>query len=236
MAGKKASREQTTRTDYKVTVPYRLVRAPLLESLLEEYGRSIIGKNIPDDPTVAKVIAMAVGTTKALSSPRHLSVPDAESLKEFLKHAEAVHVKAHPPKEPKKRGRPPKENLVMAKILQLSNEIEGKPTYGEMFQRTGVSKTPANKYAKLYRLSTLEIKEWSDKDRKWVLDTFGEEVLAPEWWFYRRQEWREAFIGIMGLADEIRRIFTLSPSKLQKELSKVERQRLNILAAIKDNR
>ena len=34
---------------------------------LQEYGRSLIGKDIPDDPTVAKVIALAAKTTKVLS-------------------------------------------------------------------------------------------------------------------------------------------------------------------------
>jgi hypothetical protein len=236
MAGKKASREQTAKTYYKITVPYRLVHDEHFAGLLEKLGRGIIGKELPHDPTVAKIIARAVATTKILSSPRHLSVPDAESLKEFLNNAEVTYVKAHPPRESKRRGQPSKENLVMAKILQLSHELGRKPTYGEMFPRTGVSKTPGNVYAKLYRLSTLEPKEWPDKDRKWLLENYGKEVLTPEWWWYRRQKWFEAFIGIMGLADEIRRIFKLSPSQLQKEIGKVERQRLKILAAMKDDR
>ncbi len=236
MGGRKASRKQSTQAYYKVVVPYRLVRDDGFARLVEKYGRSIIGKDIPHDSTVAKVIALAVGATKALSSPRHLSVPDAESLNEFLKHAEDVYIKAHPPKEPKKRGQPPKENLVMAKILQLADELGRKPSHDEMVPRTGVSRNPAKKYAKLYRLSTIEAKDWSDNDKKWLLNTFGEEALTPEWWWYRRQEWREAFITIMSLGDEIRRIFTLSPSKLHKQLSKVEQQRLKVLAAIKDDR
>lgn len=240
MAGKRASREQTAGTYYKVTVPYRLEHDDHLAGLLEKYGRSHIGKALPDDPTVAKVIAMSVATTKILSSlrssPRHLSVPDAESLKEFLKHAEEVYIKSHPPQKPKKRGQPSKESLVMAKLLQLSNEIGEKPTYGPLFKCPGVSKTPANKYAKLYRLSTLEINQWSDKDRKWILKYFGEEALTPEWWFYRKQEWQAAYIQIIGLADEIRQMITLPPSRLQKELSKIEQQRLKILAPAKDGR
>jgi hypothetical protein len=106
MAGRKPGLKRLTPTGYRVTMPHRLVRDPHFSSLLEEYGRSFMGKDLPEDPTVAKVLAMARGTTEILyrlhTHPSKLEVSDAPSWEEFLKNARMVYHKAPPPG---KRGR-----------------------------------------------------------------------------------------------------------------------------------
>jgi hypothetical protein len=68
MSGRKPRSKHLTPTGYRVTMPHRLVRDPHFSSLLEEYGRSFMGKDLPVDPTVAKVLAMARGTTEILGA------------------------------------------------------------------------------------------------------------------------------------------------------------------------
>jgi hypothetical protein len=206
------------------------VRDDHFADLLEEYGRSILGKGLPDDPTVARVIARAVGVTKALSSPRHLSVPDAKSLKEFLKHAKQVYVKAHPPKEPKKRGRHPDENEAMASLMQLEQDLGRRSTFTEKKDRLSkFSKNTRERYERLFRLWKQVGQGWSEKDKVWLHDNYGKEALTLEWWLNRWWQWREASTSYSRLGEEIRKIFSMSPQEIQKERKRQERQRLQLL-------
>src|SRR5688572_5085540 len=110
-----------------------------LLALTEEIGRSLL-KDLPDDPTISRVMALSRGSVELIqmvaayrrANPQHLSVPNDNSLTEFLKNATKVHRKAHPPS---KRGRKLSEGRALVWIDQLEIDLKRRPTRKEIIAR-----------------------------------------------------------------------------------------------------
>lgn len=226
-------------------MPNRLVRDPHLAGLVEEYGRSIIGKALPDDPTVAKIIALSVGVTKILSSlqssPRHLSVPDAPSWEEFLQNARTVYRNAHPPG---KRGRKLTMGDALVWVAQLEYDLKRQPTRKEIMTRLAdnqhfpntVSERIAERIAQLYA-RLLSRYSWygrtelplSKEDVQWLRKNLTlKQRSSDNWWTQILEQWQHAKLEATGFSREIREAFSLSSEDLTEQRKKFEALRLQL--------
>lgn len=226
-------------------MPSRLVRNPRLESLLEEYGRKVLGKDLPDDPTVAKVLAIARGTTEILCSlhthrPK-LEVSDAPSLEEFLKNARKVYRKAHPPE---KRGRKSSVSDALVWVARLEHELKRQPTRKEIISHVTdkdqcgsypVSLRIAEKVAKLY----LQLTQYSfygrtgpplsKEDVRWLRRNLRPILRSSNnWWTQILEQWQHAKLDATGFSREIREVFSLSSEDLAEQRKKYEALRLQL--------
>jgi hypothetical protein len=127
---------------------------------LERLGR-LLTPALPKD-LVGSIVARGAGLTEVLrrvsedraAHPPIIPVPDAESLKEFLKNARKAYKNAHPGK----RGPKFAEGKALAWIARLEHELKRQPTRKEIIARltddkncpNTVSERTAEKIAKLY--------------------------------------------------------------------------------------
>jgi len=176
-------------------------------------GRKPVSEN---DETIAKVLAACRHLTEVAKKvvayraahPPCLSVPDAETEKEFVEKAKQVYREAHIPVL--KPGRRSEENFAIGHLMMLSHQLGPQPTQGAMIKTLNLSKNTAVKYArlyKLYRLSTQDIALFSQVDKQWLCKEFGAESLSPAWWDNRFWQWFGATVTSSGLGEEIRKIF-----------------------------
>lgn len=179
-------------------------------------GRKSVSES---DETVAKVLAACRDLTEVaeniiayrVAHPIVLSVPDAQTEKEFLENARQVYRAAHPPHL--KPGRPSEENLAIDHLMRLSDELGPQPTQGAMIKSLkmlNLSENTAVRYARLYKLyclSTQDIALFSQVDKQWLCKEFGAESLSPAWWDNRFWQWFRAKVTSSELGEEIRRIF-----------------------------
>lgn len=212
---------------------------PTMLSQMEKLGRSLC-KELPKDPTVAKVIALAMGSSEVLqrvcawrtANPIHLSVPDAATEKDFLENAKQVYREAHIPN--RKRGRRSEENVAIDKLNDLSHKLGRQLTQGEMIKslidHLKLGKNTAGKYAKLYRLSRQDRTRLSQADQRWLCKNFGSESGSPAWWDERFWQWFEERVRSSGLGEEIRKLFAgkYTLTELQRKWDETEACRLKL--------
>jgi len=215
----------------------------------EKLGRSL-GVALPDDPTVATVVALVCGVTEIArrvadhrtKNPPHLSVLDAESEKEFLRNATLAYRKAHPPN--RKRGRRSLENGAIARLMLLETELGRHPTRTEMIQRLrdeqwrleAVSANTAEKWARLYLLWGRSKEGFSETEKRWLRKNFGKESLLPKWWMERWWQWWEELLRRTGVLDEIGQYFSMSGQSLRRVRRELEQRRLQLISASKSGR
>ena len=142
----------------------------------------------PDDSTVADVVAMALRMAEILQMAGGrkvtLSIPDANTEKEFIEEAKQVYREAHAKRERPRHGRRPVDIECFNTIVRLCSETGNyQPTQGEMvrtlMERNGVTKNTAEKYAKLFNLSFRIVGDESrltDAEQRWLIKQLG-----PDW-------------------------------------------------------
>lgn len=192
---------------------------------------------------VGSLVARVVGAAEVLrrvSEDRaaHLSiisVPDAESLKEFLKNARKAYRKHHPSG---KRGPKFAEVDALVWIARLEHKLKRQPTRKEIIagitdkDRYGsipVSIRTAEKIAQLYRLLTRY--SWygrtgqalSKEDVQWLRKNLTPNQRSSiNWWTQQLKQWQHTKLEAAGLGKAIRDVFTLSSAELTEEGKRLE--------------
>lgn len=210
---------------------------------LETLGRQLIPA-LPND-VVGSIVARVAGQAEVLSRiseyraahPPVIPVPDAESLKEFLKNARKAYQNAHPGK----RGPKFAEGKALVWLAQLEHELKRQPTRKEIIVRltdgknspNTVSERTAEKIAKLYRQLTRY--SWYGRtspplfkeDVRWLRKNLRPKHLTlNNWWARILEQWQHAKLDSIGLSKSVHDAFTLSTDDLVKERERLELLRL----------
>lgn len=207
-------------------------------SIAEELGWNILG-NKRKRNVINRARALTLGSMelyRQVAEHRSLiPVRDAATWEEFRNNAKQAYKVGHKAVYPlvacpkPVRGRPPEENIIMRRILELEKELGRDAKYTEIVTwllegvqpSERVSKNTADKYAKLYRLYKQFTDKFSEKDKQWLCNTYGEESFGLWWWFERACNWS-------GVSDELPKYLKLTSNQRRKERKRLETLRLRL--------
>lgn len=234
---------QFNKSKGKARKPVRLIDGRLNQ--LEKVGRDL-HPTLPND-FVGSIIARGAGLTEILrrisedraAHPTIIPVPDAESLKEFLKNAQKAYRKHHPPE---KRGPKFAEVEALVWIARLEHKLKRQPTRKEIIagitdkDQCGsdpLSPRTAEKIAQLYRHLTRYTwygrtgETLSKEGVRWLRRNLRpNQRSSNNWWAQILEQWQHAKLDATGVSKEIHDAFTLSIDDLAKERKKLEALRL----------